>query len=508
MEETYSLAADADATVLKRRSVRGAAMTFAAQGTRSVLQLGSQIVLAHLLLPTEFGLIAMVAPVLNLVQIFNELGLTQATVQRAEISHSELSSLFWVNVAISSGLALLMALASPLVAWIYGEPSLVLITICLASLLVMSGISAQQIALMNRRMQFGALATIDVACMIAAVVAGVTAAWLGFGYWSLVLMQAANSLTVMVLAWGLSDWRPSWPRRGVDIGALLRFGGHLTAFNILGYVESSLSNILIGALNGAMALGLYDRAFKLVVVPWSQFTLPIARVAVTLLARLHGTEDLYVRANDRMLQGLLLVAVPGLVWVAMVSDLLVPLVLGPEWVQAAPIVTALAVGACFFPLGTAGYWLFVSQNRVREQLRYGAISGALLLVSMLIGVHWGAVGIADTYAGSAILVQGASLWGATRRGPVRLPGVLRALYPIVVALLLAGLSVAVAERMLERAGAGTGLRLGAGLLLSYGVCAAALVCMPPGLRILRDVWDLRSTLHRAPGLASPALPNP
>ncbi len=448
------LAVDNDAGVLKRRSVRGAAVTFAAQGMRSVLQLGSQIVLAHLLMPAEFGLVAMVAPVLSLVQIFNELGLTQATVQRPEISHQELSALFWVNMAISSGLAVLMALLSPLVAWIYGEPRLVLITIAAASLLVLSGISAQQVALMTRRMQFMPLASIDLSCMVAAVIVGVIAAGLGCGYWSLILMQAANSLTTAVLAWALSDWCPSRPCRGVPIGPMLRFGGHLTALNILGYIENNLGTVLIGSLIGPIALGLYDRAFKLVIVPWWQITLPIARVATSLLARLRGSDYYYARASDRMLQGLLLAVVPGLVWAAMLSDLLVPFVLGRAWSDAAPIVTWLALATCFVPFGECGYWLFVSQDRVGEQLRYAAVSAVFLVAAMLIGVHWGAVGVARSYACFAAVIQGASLWGATRRGPVTLRRVLWATYPIVIGGLLGGAAVAGGEGMLAETSVG------------------------------------------------------
>ena len=108
--------------------MRGTAATFAAQGVRFVLQFGSQILLANLLSPADFGLVAMVAPILYFVQIFNELGLMQPTVQREEITRDQLEALFWINLLISTLLAGLMMLCSPLVAWFYGEPRLVPIT--------------------------------------------------------------------------------------------------------------------------------------------------------------------------------------------------------------------------------------------------------------------------------------------------------------------------------------------------------------------------------------------
>ncbi len=216
-----AFAAPHDRSTLKRASVHGVAVTFLSQGFRFVLQFGAQIVLAHWLRPGEFGLIAMVAPVLSLVQVFNDLGLTQATIQRADIAHRELSTLFWINFGASACLAASMAAAAPLVAWFYHEPRLTLITAACGSLLLLSGAAAQQIALMNRRMRYTRLAIIDVACAFMAFVVGLGAAWLGCGYWSLVLMQAANSATILGLAWLLSDWRPSLPTRDRGVGALL-----------------------------------------------------------------------------------------------------------------------------------------------------------------------------------------------------------------------------------------------------------------------------------------------
>lgn len=494
------LDADADPAALKRRSVRGAALTFGAQGSRIVLQFGSQIAMMRLLDPAAFGLIAMIMPVLSLVQIFNELGLTQATVQREEITQDELTALFWINVAISGGLAALMALAAPLVAMFYDEPRLIAVTVCSASLLLLSGVSAQQIALMNRWMQYRVLAVIDVACVVASVVAGVGGAALGLGYWSLVLMQAASSATIAALAWALSDWRPSRPRRGADVRALLRFGGHLTASNALGYAENNLGNILLGRLGGQVALGLYDRAFKLVIVPWWQISLPVSRVAVALLSRLRRAEPLYVRAHCQMMQGVLLTAVPGLVWAAMTAGLLVPMVLGQDWADAAPVVADLALAATLMPFGLGAYWLYISQGRVREQLRWSFVSAAAVILAMLLGVHWGPVGIARCYAALSIVIQGAPTWGATRRGPVNLRVLLTSAYPVFVGVAASAVAVRLSQPLMTDAGMGQAGTVCASLAVAYLSCVAALLCFPDGLRILRDIWALRSTLRAAPAM--------
>ncbi len=483
--------------VLKRRAVRGAAVTFAAQGTRFILQFGSQIVLARLLLPRDFGLVAMIGPIISFVQIFNELGLTQATVQREEISHDELSALFWVNSAVSAVVTACLCAAAPAVALFYGDPRLTMITVCLASLLLLNGLSSQQIALMNRGMRFVPLAVIDIACLAVAVVVGVAAAWAGAGYWSLVLMQAANSLTIAVLAWAASSWRPSWPRRVKGIGSLLRFGGHLTGYNLVSYVAGNLDGIVIGRVSGAVPLGLFDRSIKLVVVPTWQISLPVARVAVTLLSRLRGAEERYARAYLQMLQSMMLVMVPGFAWVAVMAPTLTPSLLGEAWVGASPIVRWLSVAALLSPLSLSTYWLFVTQDRVKQQLRYSCARTGFTVLALFAGLPWGVVGVAVSYAIFGVLIHGSMVWGATRSGPVRLPGLLRACLPIAVCTGLAAIALVLARRSAPFQAMPTAAGLVVSLGVAYGGSLLLMTSLPGGRAILRGLWALRSTFGKA-----------
>ncbi len=489
-----------DAHTLKHRSVRGAAVTFVAQGLRFIFQFGSQVALARLLLPADFGLVAMIGPVLSFVQIFNELGLSQATIQRAEISQGELSALFWINAAISFVLALLMAALAPLVAVFYGQPRLTAICISLAVILVISGLSTQQIALMNRRMRFTQLATIDVACSAVAVVAGLGAAWAGVGYWSLVVMQGVNSLTILVLAWILSGWRPSRPRRQAGVGAMLRFGGHLTGYNLINFAGTNLDSVLIGKVGGSVALGLYDRAFKLVGAPIWQISLPVARVATSLLSRLTLSPDHYRSAFLQMLQVLLLATVPAVVFVTIAAPTLVPFLLGPAWVAAVPIVSALAIATAFAPLSISSYWLFVSQGRAGEQLGYICIKTVLALAALLAGLPWGALGVARSYAVFGLVMHGSLLWGATLRGPVTRGNIVRACYPVILAAACGVVALLVFEQQVQLTVLPASVHLLVEAVLSYVACGVALLCWPEGMRIVRNFWRLRSMFGRTPVL--------
>ena len=489
------LADDRDHGTLRRRSVRGTLVTFAAQGVRFVVQFGSQILLANLLLPADFGLVAMVTPLLYLVQVFNELGLMQATVQREEITHRQLAALFWINMLISTVLAAVMMLLSPVVAWLYGEPRLVAITIALAAVIMLSGLSAQHMALLTRRMKLTALSAIDVLSIAVASLAGLVAARLGAHYWALVIMQATNMAVIACLGWIFSGFRPGRPRRSEGAGSLLRFGGDVAAHNLATFAGYNLPSVLIGVCYNSTLLGLYDRSFRLVVVPLWQLNAPLDRVGTALLSRLRTTDVQFSRAFYLMLQLLMMLTVPGFVWAAAMSNILVPGMLGAAWTDAAPIVRWLAISAISAPVTISTYWVFVSQGRSREQLRNSVVRNALVVVSLLAGLKWGPIGVAISAACFAPLINGIAVWGVTRQGPITLAGFGRALYPIFAGAAMSAVLLSLVSSGTIDTHVTPGMTLLAALPLSYITCGVVMLCTPEGIRILRNAVHLRAAFR-------------
>ena len=143
---------------LKGRSIRGGSITLAAQVMKSVVQMGSMMILARLLTPFDFGLIAMVMAVTAFANMFKDAGLSMATVQREDITHAQVSTLFWINVGLSVVITLVVAGLAPVLAWFYQEPRLTGITIALAGTFVFGGLTVQHQALLRRQMRFRELA--------------------------------------------------------------------------------------------------------------------------------------------------------------------------------------------------------------------------------------------------------------------------------------------------------------------------------------------------------------
>src|SRR3984957_13604820 len=162
---------------LKGRSIRGGVLTLTSQGAQFVMQSVATVVLARLLTPADFGLIAMVTAITGLGQAFADLGLSEATIQRPEISHAQVSTLFWINVAVGLTLTSITAALAPVLAWFYHEPRLKDITFLVSLTFLIGGLRVQHDALLRRQMRFKSLAIRDVASFVFAVPVAITFAW-------------------------------------------------------------------------------------------------------------------------------------------------------------------------------------------------------------------------------------------------------------------------------------------------------------------------------------------
>ncbi len=479
---------DVEFASLKRRSVRGAAATFVSQALKFALSFGSQLVLARLLSPSEFGVVAIVTPIVGFITILNEFGLSQAIISRQELSQEELSTLFWMGLAASIALATGLIIAAPVIAHVFGHSELSPIIIVLALFMLPTSFGTQSAALMNRRVQFTELATIDLASAVLSAAVGIAAALSGLGYWSLVLAQGFGTLSSQGAAWVLAGWRPSRPIFDRGVSSTLMFGAHITTFNVVSYFSSYFDNLMVGLLYGPGALGLFDRAFRLVVQPMSQITAPISRIAVPILSRLVGNPERYRKTYLLMLQLVLLATAPGLICASVMSRQIVVALVGRDWVGTAPILHWISIAAIFSVFTGSTYWLFVSQGRSRDQMRCGLVSSFIILLSLFAGIYWGPAGIAAAYALFAPLVHGVFVWTATRRGPVKLSDILLTTYPIGVAAIVTAAGLMLLRSSLSAAPLGAVIEAA---FFAYGVSGIAMLCLPQGRRLARDAMHLK-----------------
>ena len=468
------------------RAIRGGAFTVGSQASQFVIGLLATMVMARLLTPRDYGLIGMVTVVTGFLTIFKDIGLSRATIQRNVLTHDEASSLFWINGAVGVGIALLTAAIAPVIARFYGEPRLTNITIALACGFLVSGFSVQHQALLRRRMRFGILAANDVFSVTLASVVGITMAFERMSYWAIVGNQLTFTISGAVLAWTVCRWRPSLPKRSTPVREMLAFGGNITGFTVLNYFSRNTDDLLIGRFWGSQQLGLYAKAYQLLLFPLNQINLPIGGVAVPTLSRIVDEPERYRAAFARTLDKIVLITMPLVVFLMVCSDWLIAVVLGSQWVGAAKIFMWLAIAGFVQPIGYTTGWLFTSQNRTGELLRWGVMSSILAVGSIAAGVHWGAEGVAKSYGlTSALITTPLNLWWVGRRGPVRTWDFYKTSAPFAISAIIAGGAVWVFHYFAHPAHELVGLIIGFGITVV--VFLAVLSAGAAGRAALRDV---------------------
>jgi PST family polysaccharide transporter len=414
---------------LQGRSVQGGMYMVAAQAAQFVLKMGSIVFLARLLVPEDFGLVAMASSITGFMMIFKDLGLSMATIQREKITHAQVTGLFWVNVGVSAALAIAAAASAPAVAWFYGDERLVNITLALAIGFVLGGLTTQHEAVLKRQMRFRVLAALEVGAILVGSVIAVGYALMGGGYWSLVLLNLMRPFVLFGGVWLFCGWRPSLPWKGGNIRKLLSFGGNLTGFNVINYFARRGDDILIGRYVGAAALGLYEKAYQLLLLPLRQLNSPLTAVMIPALSRTIDRPERHRRIFTRTVEAISMLTMPMVALLIITADWIFLVVLGPHWTEAAPIFMLLGIVGLVQPIASATGWLFIAQNRTHEQLRWGFIGGMMSLLAFIIGLPWGAEGVAASYGISGLLLRTPLLfWYAGRYGPVRIRDLYRTLF--------------------------------------------------------------------------------
>ncbi len=390
-------------------------VTVVAQGARILLQLVSVIVLARLLAPHDYGLIAMVLAIVGVGEILRDFGLSSAAVQAPTLSAAQRSTLFWVNAAIGLVLSGVVLLAAPLIAAFYSQPELATIARALAPIFLFNGLATQYRASLVRDLRFGALAAADVASAATGLAVAIIAALVGAEYWALVGQQLAQALCLLLLLALSARWLPGRAHGFATIRPFVRFGSDLVGSQLVGYLANNIDSVIIGLRFGAGPLGLYSRAFQLLMTPINQIRSPLTTVALPVLSRLAGEPERAVRYVGLGQRALGYSIVAGLAVVVAAPEPITELLLGPNWAGAAPILRLLAVAAIFQTLAFVGYWVYLSRALTRALLEYSVASMVIRIICIVVGSHWGVIGVATGYAVAPLLSWPLSLWWLSRR---------------------------------------------------------------------------------------------
>jgi O-antigen/teichoic acid export membrane protein len=479
---------------LGRRAVRAGAFSGAGHAAQFLLMSAGTVVLARLLTPEDYGLVAMVTAVTSIVAGFKDLGLAASTVQRPEINHQQTSTLFWINVGFGLILAVVVSAAAPALARFYDEPRVRWLTVAMASTYLVSGLATQHHSLLRRQLRFGEVAGIELVATFVAVSAAIAAAWNGASYWSLVLMYALTHVCITIGVWIRCSWRPGKPAGAAGVRDMLAYGGYLTGFNIVNFSLRSLDRILIGWTASAGPVGLYSRAAYLVSIPVERLSGASTGVAIPVLSRLQGDPERYrsFLLTATMLFGT--IAIPFGCFAFTAAESTVLAVLGAKWSDAVPILRVLAPMAIFATLETAAMWVAASTGHTQRQFVVGVALALASAVAMIVGLQWGVIGVAIGFSGGYCVAWAVGLSYCVRPSPVTASDILGTLWRPAAAAVAAGAVTMVAGRAGQDDGRAI-LMLARDIAVFATTYGLGWLLLPGGRATLREMLTLAKALR-------------
>lgn len=400
---------------LARKTSRGVAVTVTGLWTKTLIQLVSTMVLARLLDPSDFGLIAMVMAIIGVVDLIRDFGLTAAIMQAKKIGASQWSSLLWFSLALGTVLTILVALSAPVVAWIYGEDRLLVLTLVMSPAMVCNGLAMPMQAAVQRDLRFGVLAKIDVVSMIVSAICGIAAGLMGFGVWSLVILAGSGFIYRLTSLWIAAKPRFGRPRIAREIVPIVTTGGSVLGTQLIGYAVRNLDNIFIGQQLGAAPLGQYSRAYALFLLPMQQINGPLSRVALPVLSRLQDDASRY----RRYIRGAFLVigyiTFPAYAIAAATAGPLIDLLLGAGWERAATVFTLLSIAGVVQVIVNVQSWIYITLGHAHRQVLYSLVQAAVVIPAYLVGIAWNGIeGLALLYGLTTALLLVPGFWYAIR----------------------------------------------------------------------------------------------
>jgi O-antigen/teichoic acid export membrane protein len=481
---------------LRTKSIHGVFFTTAGSGIDFLLRLTSTAILARLVIPEHWGLIGMVTAFTAIAEQIKDLGLSTVTVQNREITHEQVSNLFWINVFVGILMALIVCAASPLVAAFFKEPRLVPLAMVMATNFIWGGLIIQHQALLVRQMKLSQTAIVNVSATAFSAALAIGLAVNHYQYWALVWRDLARHIFLALGVWALCPWVPDMPKKGINVKSQLSFGFDMTVTHLIGAIIWNLDRILVGKFCGPVLLGMYRQGYQLIMGPMEYMYGPIARVSEPALSALQTDPARYRRYYKRILLLLGSLNLPTGLFVAIYAQEITLLLLGHKWIGAAVFLKIFALVACIRPELASSGMVQVTCGKSKTYLIINLVRSAVLVFFMLVGVRWGAEGVAAAFLTEITIMSVPALWYSFRQTPVSVSSFFVTIRRPMMASVVMGLTLILCRATLPPANS-TLVSIALGGTIALGAYACVWMCIPGGKSELAGlVADLAAGLGR------------
>lgn len=400
---------------LRQRTLVGLGWSGATRLLGQILQLAAAIVLVRILSPRDYGLLGMVLVFTGFAGVLADMGLGAAIIHKSSLSDRHLNSVFWLNVAMGIVLTAVFVLAAPFLARFYEEPRLRLLTAAIAANFSLASLNVVHNALLEKSLNFRAKFWIETVSTTASGIVALILAFAGSGVWSLVGQLLTLTFVRTVMMWSLSSWRPALSFDFQTIQELMHFGGNLLGFGTVSYWSRNVDKLAIGRWIGSAGLGFYSLADKLMRLPLTNVTNITTTVMFPALSEIQHDVETVRRAYLRGTRMIALVTFPMMIGLSVLADPAILVVYGDKWREAIVLLQLLCFAGMAQSVYNTATWIFLSQGRTDILFRLGVYATIVRATSVLIGLHWGLVGVAWAYVLGSYLFILYPTWSSAGR---------------------------------------------------------------------------------------------
>ena len=382
---------------LKQKTIKGLFWSGTSQAGKQISQFIITAILARLLSPDDFGLLAMATVFVNFVSIFSEMGVSSALIQKQDTHDRHYYSAFWLNVVVGLGLTILFISISPLIAAFYKKPQLTYILSALSVNFFLSSFVIIQQTLLTKEMDFKKLAIRNTGAVIFAGIVGIFLAYKGFGVWSLVFQSIVFSISDVILLWSVSPWRPKFQFATSDIKDIFHFSANLTGFNIVNYFARNIDQLLIGKFLGTRPLGYYSLAYKIMLYPLQNISWVISKVMFPAFSKIQDNPEKIRNAYLIMVKFVSLIAFPLMALIFVIAPEFVRIFFGAKWENVIILIRIFCICGLVQSIGTLNGTIYLSKGHSDIQFKLQVLATIVVTIAVISGMRWGVVGVASFY---------------------------------------------------------------------------------------------------------------
>lgn len=361
---------------------------------RQGLQFATTLVLARILAPADFGLVAMLALVLGIANILVDGGLSAALIQRQDVDRVDESTVFWWNLAAGIVATVSLAAFAPLIAGFFEEPKLTPVARAMAPAIFFTALASIHISLLTKKLVFKTLARAGAIAALASGVVAVLLAVLGLGVMALAVQAVVMSALMSALLWMTNSWRPLARFRFASLRSLFGFGGYHLGSTLMEVMYARLYTVLVGRLFGARDLGYYATADNTRQLPGNFLVALVGRVLFPMFSAAADDHKMLRRGLQFAIRITILLNAPLMLGLAVLSTPVVSLLFGERWHPVAPLLSILCLANVLFPLHAVNLHALMAQGHAKSMFKLEMLKKLLGIILIGVGAFFGMAGIA------------------------------------------------------------------------------------------------------------------